>query len=87
MALSMASPRDSLGAHWRWRIRGSSLRLGDTSGFDEAVARIFSTDVEYIAERPNEARATCADIAKIHQELAWEPGIALQEGIQLLKDS
>ena len=48
------------------------------------VARMFSSDIVYTPERPNEARATHADITKIQRELGWRPRITLEEGITLL---
>jgi UDP-glucose 4-epimerase len=48
------------------------------------TARMFSTDITYIPERPNEARVTQADIGKIRRDIGWAPAITLETGVRLL---
>ena len=64
--------------------RLSAYNVGSgTSTTINGVARMFSSDVVYLPERPNEARATQADTAKIQRELGWSPQINLEEGVKL----
>ena len=65
--------------------RLSAYNVGSgTSTTINGVARMFSSDVAYLPERPNEARATQANTAKIQLELGWSPQINLEEGVKLL---
>lgn len=65
--------------------RLSAYNVGSgTSTTINSAARMFSSDVVYLPERPNEARATQADTAKIRREMGWSPQINLEEGVKFL---
>lgn len=46
------------------------------------VARLFSANVTYIAERKGEPRVTLADIGKITSQLGWRPKVAIEEAVR-----
>lgn len=49
------------------------------------IARRISDQIVYIAERPNEAAITHADIGKIKRLVGWQPNITLDQGLAMLE--
>ena len=46
------------------------------------IAKMISQDIEYLPERPGEAKATLADIKKIKSVLDWDPEMNLENWIK-----
>ena len=42
---------------------------------------MFKTEIEYIDERPGEARETLCDISNAHREIGYEPDVDLEDYI------
>jgi UDP-glucose 4-epimerase len=49
-----------------------------------AIASRMSGQLTHIAERPNEAAITHADIGKIKRVIGWQPAITLDQGLTML---
>ena len=51
------------------------------------LVELLGGDVEYLAKRPGEPDCTWANIAKIREELGWEPKVSFEEGVgTMLRD-
>ena len=46
------------------------------------IARLFSSDITYTAERKGEARITKADVCKIACELKWNAHVSVEDGVR-----
>ena len=50
----------------------------------DIVKSLFSADIEYICTnefRPNDVMDTVADLTKIKEDLNWQPGISIRDGL------
>lgn len=61
-----------------------NLGSGATATINQ-IAELIGGDIEYIPKNPNEPEAIWADIAKIKEEIGWQPKIDLEEGISSIK--
>lgn len=63
-------------------VAGEALNVGFGKSYSiNHIAELMSAERVHIAERPNEAAITHADISKIRQLLGWAPLIGLEEGL------
>ncbi len=53
---------------------------GDPQSISRLV-ELLGGDVEHLPKRPGEPECTWADIAKIREELGWEPKVSFEEGV------
>ena len=56
------------------------LGRGNNYSINE-LASMFKTEIEYIDERPGEARETLCDISNAHREIGYEPEVDLEDYI------
>jgi UDP-glucose 4-epimerase len=67
---------------------GQVLNLGTGKNYSiNDVARMFSSEIEYIDARPGEAKITQADISKTYLLTGWKPEISLSEYVESWKKS
>jgi UDP-glucose 4-epimerase len=58
---------------------------GQPVSINELVTRLGSPDHEHVPKRPGEPDCTWADIAKIRNELGWEPKVSFADGVEIMR--
>lgn len=67
---------------------GQVLNLGTGTNYSiNEVAKMFSNNIEYIKQRPGEAKITQADISKTFLLTGWKPEISLPQYVEGWKNS
>ncbi len=72
-AFLLAAESEKVGEIW-------NLGAGNPQSVN-ALVNLIGGDVEYIPKRPGEPDCTWADITKIQRDLAWQPTVSFEQGV------